>query len=493
MMAPVSSRTLRPDSPPRQSPLPSVALVLLSGNALLWIAVPFVARSDGSAVAWAISVLTCIWTPGTSVFLLGLMESAWQEGAFRDLLWTPGRVVMLALFVRMVISPGVAVSVLGLIGAPMWLRVGLVLYAVPTLFVSAIHDNFATIYATLANVASVLALQGLFHGVKDVKAALQALLFGLLPALSYYTLGLLGILEPTRTYSGATIIAIGRMNRNATAGTLVMCAVLALFLARIAVTRRGRIFAVAVAASSGVCVALTGSRGGLLALFCGISLTLLISRKNKRLERSLGWVFAGLLVAIPLVSVLEPRLGVAMDAVAQRSGSTVERLLDEAQEDSRASARKMLWETAIEELWAHPLAPDYTGYRDESLLMTHNTFLEVGLQGGALASFGWAVMLAGALGTAYVGYRRFGDPAYLAVLLLLMARAFTMSVTAMPGDKLFLALVVLAAVLWRRDASRNAGTPSSGPRQWPRPRRSYLWAEAGRSDSGMGRTVKKET
>jgi O-antigen ligase len=473
----------------RRSPPPFLELLVLSGNALLWVAVPFVARSEGSSVAWGISVLTCIWNPATSVFLLGLVESAWQEGAFADLLWTPGRVVMLSLFVRMLFSPGLAASVRGLMDAPLWLRAGLVCYAVPTLFVSVLHDSLETAYATLANLASVLALQGLFHVLGDVRGGLRALLFGLLPALGYYSLGLLGVLEPTRTYSGATIIAIGRMNRNATAGTLVVAAVLALFLARIATTRRGRIVAVVTAVSSGMCVVLTGSRGGLLALLCGTALALLIVRRNKRLERSLGWVLAGLLVAIPVVSALEPRLGTAVDAVAQRSGGTVERLWNEAHQDSRSSARKMLWETAVAELAAHPLAPDYSGYRDESLLMTHNTFLEVGLQGGVLAAVGWALMLLGALSTVYVGYRRFGDPAYLAVLLLLTARAFTMSVTAMPGDKLFLALVVLAAVLWGRDVSRGRGSPTAG--LWPP--RPYRWVERRLPATAPSRTTGKRT
>jgi len=402
---------------------------------------------------WAMpfSIMTCICRPNTCMFLLGLMESCWIAGRFSDLLFTPGRIILIALLIRSFFKPGLKTTINLFIKTDTWLKLGLAFLVGSTLIVSIFNLEYLYFYGVIMNFLSVFIFLALLVTIKNIKEALMAFFLGLNIVNIYFLLVLFNILNPIMRYSGNSkfgvfsAFAIGRMNPNASAITIALTVFCAFALLRLYNSKKincGLIFFILIGMIN---IIFTGSRSGLLSLFLGLGILLIFYQKKFFYYK---WI---ILIVIPilLMSILISLKTITHTQInfIPTTRYTYNRFITEVDADSQNSSRKHLWLGAIQTLTNHPFFPSYSAYRDEYRLMSHNTFLEVALQGGGFAAVGFIIILLGTLITIYKFYKASLADVGFVILLLLILRAFAMFFTAMPGDKIFFLLVAFTALL----------------------------------------------
>lgn len=436
-------------------------------NLLMWLVLPTLSIDTGFGM-W-VSILTCIWRPFTSFFLIGLSESAFQDEAFRDVLFTPGRLVMAALLLRCLVQPGLS-RTLGLLrGLPRWAMGGLLLYSLPILATSLLRDNSSTGYAALANVLSAIAIAALGASGISRPRLLMALVLGLLPASMYYFEALLGIAAPVTTFSSEIgyVMAAGRMNPNATARTIVLLILIALFMLQERAAGTRRTLALIAILSGLIAIPITASRGALIALSVGLVAALFTM--PTRSTRTILLYAGSVLLLAALAAIFIPQLHDHWTTLRDLSQLSLQSAWDEVTGHSLESERRTLWAGAIEHIRRHPLFPDYQAYRNEWVLMTHNTFLETTLHGGILAGAGLIMLWVCSTAAAARYWWRHRLPCSAFFLVLLLSRFVSAFLTAAVGDKIFLMLVVLMALAqvhpawWNAAGLRATASPAPDP------------------------------
>jgi len=319
---------------------------------------------------------------------------------------------------------------------------------VATVAVSLAVRNPVPAYAAVAYFASAIGLVALYSTPAGRENALTALWFGMLPAIVYYGFAFTGIaapIESSQVNDVAVTVATGRMNVNANAAALALASILGLYVATTTVGL-ARVAALVSAGTGVLFVVITGSRGGLIGLGVGVFAYLMLLANTRFSLRQLGRSALAALV-LAGVAMVTARLMPELTFFATLN-STLERLVTEADQDAGESFRKRQWLGAVDHIAAAPLRPDYKAYRDEYILMSHNTLLEVGLQGGVIGLAGFVIVLMTGAWSISLVWRRRKDPWAAAILAIMAARGVTMMATAMPGDKMLLALVILAVCAW---------------------------------------------
>ncbi len=427
-------------------------------NVLLWLVVPFGPLENTQIIAMIVSTATCIWRPWTCVFLIGLTEGCWlaDKGEFL----TPSQVVFPVLFVRGILTTGPRESITLLFTAPVSVKVFFLLYGIIGVSAAFIVGSAFIGYSMVANVVAIYAMI-LFVRRNPLASGgiLFPLLLGLLPMLFYHLLTLGGFLTPFKEYtpSGTVLFAVGKTNPNAAGMTLGLLSVIALMLVKHCRKTLSKALCLMIFMSGLICIVYTGSRGALLGAIVGVfaywASCLFSVRVKARRQTATSAVIIILLLGTVILFLLNPRV---LNTLSANMRYTYERFYREAVTESDSSFRRYIWTEAFSHLLRNPIFPSYSSFRQHSGLMSHNTYLEIGLQGGFVALFGMLVLHLAGFFRALRGLLARKDYVYGIILALLVTRTVSWLVTAMPSDKMLLFFVcILLFVGDDENASRH--------------------------------------
>jgi len=396
--------------------------------------------------ALLVCLVLCMWDAGACLFLLIASIGAYAEslGFFEA---TPTRIVGAALFLRVLISPGIG----GMVRALMKMNkaalffVAVYMISAMTLGVAGVGHLTPFIYAT-ATLVTFLIAAACVERMDDRREIMQVVLAGLLLVSLYYVPIWVGVLAPTELARRAgqsaaqelMRVGAGRTSLNFNAGLMAALLVGLVYLGTVLPAKGRRLLCLALGGFVFATLVQTGSRAALLCAGGGTLLGAFVAFRLRGLAavgKVFGPILGGGVFALLFGGLISTRLGIIIDNLFVA--------------DLVQRSRGHIWSRALTWVMTHPV-PDPNGWLAQTRLVAHNTFLEAGLESGTIGMFAllaatiMALLQAWRSAKAGTEYDRIWHGAVAVVFTTLVVNLNSMSTT---GHKLFWALMAVAMMV----------------------------------------------